>query len=1135
MSGPLGSSQWMYASGAEAVTQQSLKFNDDESQYLSWTPASAGNRKTWTWSGWVKRGKISGSGYSVLFGAGGTTNNDQLLFRMTSDEGQLFWRQEASNVANAKQNSIALFRDPSAWYHIVMAYDSTNATEIDRIKIYVNGVRIELDNDNKIELDRETQTNNTVDHHIGYAPQVSDYFDGYMSDINFIDGQALDASSFGETVNGYWKAKDYAGTYGTNGFHLTFEDDVVSEGFNTATYRANAGTQSISGLGFSPDFVWTKARNNSFHHELYDTVRGSTKKLASSQTNAESTKADSLTSFDADGFTLGYQENSNYVAGNGGVAWCWDAGSGSPVSNTQGSITSTVKANPSYGFSIVGWAGTDGSSQTVGHGLNSTPELFIIKNRTTAGQSWLVYTTAIDGSLDFLTLENTGAKTDSGANAPTSSVFSVSGNSSNKSGSNHIAYCFHSVAGYSSIGSYSGTGSANNSVTGLGFKPAWLMIKKTNDTKDWCIYDSTRHPGASTDTRLEANDSSAEVSNSTIEITFDDDGFTLVGTGSTINQSGGEHIYMAFADTREAAFWKDVSGQGNHWTPNNLDYRDTLPDSPVNNWSVINSLVTRGDVTEKAVFSEGNLKVQGQTSGTASQAAQGTIQFPATGKYYFEVLILSSDSASAWHVGICSGYSNSGSASDSDVYYREDGQKRIDGTNSSYGATYTADDIIGIAVDIDGDEVEFFKNGASQGTISHALDGDFIPMLFVPPTADQAVVNFGQDSTFSGAKPMGEYTDDSELGTFQHQPPAGFKSLCTANLPDPSIISGTEYFNTVLYTGNGSTTQTITGVGFGSAPDFVWIKNRTSVLDHNIYDVIRGDGKKLKTNKTDAETDVGTDFTFETDGFFVGNRTETNENGSAIVGWNWKAGGTAVSNTAGSITSQVSANVDAGFSIVSYTGNTTTNTNFTVGHGLGTTPNLVIIKNRDWAAGVKAWQVWASPLGNNALGLDATNSQSSGDFTYSWNQQPDSSTFTVRADTSVSTTNRYRTNGRTDDYIAYCFANTDTTKAGSYTGNGSTSNSPFVYLGFQPSFFLVKRSDSGTHHWRLFDAVRSTFNDVDDYLTPSNSNAEAVGKDVDFVSNGVKIRTNDSDLNTSGGTYIFLAIASIPFKFSPAR
>jgi hypothetical protein len=282
---------------------------------------------------------------------------------------------------------------------------------------------------------------------------------GYLSDVYFIDGQALDPTSFGQFTNGYWEAKDYAGSYGTNGFHLTFADDVVSEGFNAVTYRGTGASQSVSGLGLNPDLVWMK-RRTADDHDLQDSVRGGGKTLMSNSTAAELNLSGSygVNSFDADGFSLIGNGGRTNESGSSYVAWCWDAGSGSPVSNTDGSITSTVKANPSYGFSIASWTGNATAGATIGHGLSAVPELIITKRRdfTTA---WHVYSQTL-GNTNGLYLNDTAASTAFGptwnSTSPTSSVFSVGDGNWINQGS-MIAYCFHSVAGYSSIGSYSGS------------------------------------------------------------------------------------------------------------------------------------------------------------------------------------------------------------------------------------------------------------------------------------------------------------------------------------------------------------------------------------------------------------------------------------------------------------------------------------------------------------------------------------------------------------------------------------------------------------------------------------------------------------------------------------------------------
>jgi hypothetical protein len=341
------------------IAQQSLKFNDDESQYLSWTPAAAGNRKTWTFAFWLKRGNIKSAWTTIFASASGSQYTTIGIKGSGADTLRIVQDNGAGGVYELL--SSAVLRDTSAWYHIVVAMDTTQATSSDRIKFYINGEQQSVTGSYPSQ-NLDTWISNTQDHYLGGWPAVSEFVDGYLSDVYFIDGQALDPTSFGQFTNGYWEKKDYAGTYGTNGFHLTFQDDVVSEGFNATTYLATEANQSISGIGFSPDLVIVKNRDSSSNARwgVIDSVRGVNKTLATDITNAEVTsRSDLLTSFDADGFSLGADaaaygwNNTTYTAGDRQVAWCWDAGSGSAASNTDGSITSTVKANPDYGFSIV--------------------------------------------------------------------------------------------------------------------------------------------------------------------------------------------------------------------------------------------------------------------------------------------------------------------------------------------------------------------------------------------------------------------------------------------------------------------------------------------------------------------------------------------------------------------------------------------------------------------------------------------------------------------------------------------------------------------------------------------------------------------------------------------------------------
>jgi len=331
--------------------------------------------------------------------------------------------------------------------------------------------------------------------------------------------------------------------------------DKPTDYFNTVIYTGTGATQSIT-VGFQPDLVWGKSRSGSgYHHNLVDSVRGNTKYLESDRTNAENTLTDAVTSFTSDGFTLGadagdreFNENNNSM-----VAWNWLAGNGT-ASNSNGSITSTVSANTTSGFSIVSYTGT-GSNATVGHGLGSTPKMVICKNRSSGSVGWSSWHTGIGDGNNYILL-NTTQSTLTASNIwnstiPTSSVISVGSHpSTNESGSNMIAYCFAEKKGYSKFGSYTGNGNADGTFVYTGFSPSFYMIKRTDTTGAWIIKDNLR-PGYNVNgSYLVANDSIAEATGSGNLATDElSNGFKIRGTSSALNTSGGTYIYYAVAES----------------------------------------------------------------------------------------------------------------------------------------------------------------------------------------------------------------------------------------------------------------------------------------------------------------------------------------------------------------------------------------------------------------------------------------------------------------------------------------------------------------------------------------------------------------------------------------------------------
>ena len=300
--------------------------------------------------------------------------------------------------------------------------------------------------------------------------------------------------------------------------------------------------------------MWAKVRSQAYSPLLYDIIRGTgaTAELATDQTGAEGGTSSSergfLNSFDTDGFSsvIGSTGDNLYFnqASQTYVAWNWLA-SNTTASNTVGDIPSTVSVNTTSGFSVVSFTGT-GVVATIGHGLGDTPKFFIVKNRSAVG-AWFTYTTVIDGSLDFLYLNTTDAKQDSGLSLPTSSVFSV--NSSTAPNTNNIvAYCFAEVPGYSAFGSYTGNGSTDGPFIYTGFRPRFVIFKRTDSVSQWAIIDTERSPYNQTQRWLYANLSAAEDDASVIAIDFLSNGFKIRSTNVEVNASGGTQIYMAFAE-----------------------------------------------------------------------------------------------------------------------------------------------------------------------------------------------------------------------------------------------------------------------------------------------------------------------------------------------------------------------------------------------------------------------------------------------------------------------------------------------------------------------------------------------------------------------------------------------------------
>ena len=344
-----------------------------------------------------------------------------------------------------------------------------------------------------------------------------------------------------------------------------------------------------------------------------------------------------------------------------------------------------------------------------------------------------------------------------------------------------------------------------------------------------------------------------------------------------------------------------------------------------------------------------------------------------------------------------------------------------------------------------------------------------------------------------------------------------------------TIDKPSDYFETVLYTGNGGT-QSITSLDF--APNWVWIKSRSTVRNNVLNDTVRGATKNLFSNTTGAEaTDTGTLTSFNSDGFTLSDNAKVNEDGTTFASWNWKAG-TSFSNNAsatsiGTIDSSGSVSTDAGFSIITWTGNATSSQS--VAHGLGAVPKVILTKNTDNAS--QPWKCYFEAVGNTKyLQLNATDTPATSGV---WsNTTPTSSIISISNDTGI--------NGSGNTILAYCFAEKQGySKFTNFTGNGSATDGTFVYLGFRASFVIIKRTDTSAN-WQMYDNKRDGYNGAgypakgNESLRPNNTDAEssATGYDIDICANGIKLRNSSSTMNSSGASHIVMAFAESPFVTS---
>lgn len=993
----------------------SLRFRSSASAGLSRTFGTPTNQKIWTYSAWYKRGTLTGDQGAFIGNNNGTS---QWYFRLPSNN-----TLEIGDYNNNIISTTPVLRDPSSWYHLVLAIDTTQATATNRIKLYLNGVQQSYSQGGSFPAQNSNPPLNqaSLPVFIGNGSGFTG-FDGYLTEVNFIDGQALTPSSFGETSpsTGVWQPKRYAGTYGTNGFYLPFTSNVTyySGLFNGSSQTAYVNYNSVLNLG-TTDY----------------TIEAFVNPTSLSNGNGQQ------------------QVLGRWVDGSNARSYLLTV-------NNDGSVTWSVSTN-----------GLSGS----GNSTSVSSSAGVVTTNT-----WTHIRISQSGGTVYVGVNGTIVTT------ATNAIF------------NNVYTSTDPVAlGASQQG--------NTATLWTGRISNVRIIKGTAlSTSSYTV--PTAPLTAISGTSLLTLQSSTLVDNS--------------GNSLTITNPSSNPSISTVAPTSFGGLGKDFSSNGNNWTTNNISLTagstyDSMTDVPTltsataANFAVVNPL--KSFSTGALTITNGNLSVSSTTND--SRQALGTIGFN-TGKFYWEATILAEVSNFDFFIGLADETTASGNSTSGFGSYRGTGLIRnFAGTSQTAGNTYTVNDVIGVAVDADAGTVQFYKNGSAQGatpSFTFTANSLVYPSFFIDNNVGTRTLaaNFGQ-------RP------------FAYTPPTGFVALNTFNLPTPTIgatasTQANKYMDINLWTGN-DTSQTITNSG-GFQPDFVWIKQRSSTNFNQLVDVVRGNTKYLYSNNSELEETITTRLTaFNSNGFSLGSSVTVNSLGSSYVGWQWDAGTTTVTNTSGTISSQVRANTSSGFSVVTYTGNATSGA--TVGHGLGVAPSMMIVKNRTTDG--YSWYVYHVTQGATKFfeGLNTTDAVKTGSSIWN-NTAPTSSVFSVGSWGGV--------NESAVSFVAYCFSEiAGYSKFGSYSGITGSADSSFIYTGFKPAFLLIKRTDS-TGFWVMLDNKRKTYNVNDAVLYANSSNAEATGQSIDFLSNGFKLRTTDSDVNTSGN-YVYAAFSENPFKYSLAE
>jgi len=878
-------------------------------------------------------------------------------------------------------------------------------------------------------------------------------------------------------------------------YSIQIDPVLPSDDFNILTYTGNGGTQTITGLSFQPDFVWLKKRNADAEQLLNHPNIGIGEYYRPSYASqGRLTRNDVITSLNSNGFSLGAESATN-ANNDTFVAYCWKVNGGTTVSNTDGSTTSTVQVNADKGISMITYSG-NGSTATVGHGLGKVPHLFFMMDRYNGG-GWIMWHKSLDGANKYLEMGIGSVSTSSSMwnnTLPTSTVFSLGNNvPPNGSGRAHVCWAFTSIDGHSHFDSYAGNGSSVGPIVELGFKPALLIIRRVDSGDNFYMFDSKRETFNPRNTSLRMNSSAAEGDITGTGVDFLSNGFQIITSDGALNYNGGKYIYMAWAQdpdvtaptlansfntktyTGTGASGNSITGVGFKpdlvWIKNrgasNTDHvlyaQIYGPAGYYNRPNQTAALITN-EVNSYGLSSYDNdgftvLGVGSYTNANGNTYVswnwkanddEPTI-FPgnALAVYKFE------DNANDV------GGNYNGTASN--ILYTSDGKFNKAATFNGTSSVITLPSALSDGSTTDAGAISFWMNVGAEVTGS---------------SANNEIMAFAKSGNAAG----GKIALGSTTGNFSNETISVSSDITdqytysTTNIPAGwnHIVVSWNDANTKwdIYV-NGVAHETSTMGTNEQGKFFLKLGQRSSYYFDGKLDQIRLFDKPLNQYQVNE----------------LYNETASNNN-DLTLGAPPK--------------SIVSANANAGFSIVKYEGTGTTGTK--IPHGLSSAPELWIGKQLTGSA--INWQVLYSGFSEgDYLSLNLTNAKAN-----SANVTFDPTAMTVKFHGNQAL------NDNGEQYIGYAFHSVSGySKIGTYTGNGSTQS--ITGLGFQPNWVLIKET-SAAESWRLFDSVRGATK----RLFPDTNGAESTASDslTSFDSDGFSLGSS-AGVNQSSQTYIYMA------------